>query len=68
MTSETEQDWAALLLRVRDDADRGAFALLFRHFAPRIKAFLRKSGANEPLAEECAQEVMATIWHKAHMF
>lgn len=68
MTPETEQDWAALLLRVRDDADRGAFALLFRHFAPRIKAFLRKSGANEPLAEECAQEVMATIWHKAHMF
>ncbi len=68
MTSETEQDWAALLLRVRNDADKGAFALLFRHFAPRIKAFLRKSGANEPLAEECAQEVMATIWHKAHLF
>jgi RNA polymerase sigma-70 factor (ECF subfamily) len=68
MTSDTEPDWAALLLRVRDDADKAAFALLFRHFAPRIKAFLRKSGASEPLAEECAQEVMATLWHKAHMF
>lgn len=68
MSSETEPDWAALLLRVRDDADKAAFARLFRHFAPRVKAFLRKSGASETLAEECAQEVMATLWLKAHMF
>ena len=27
-----------------------------------------KSGASEALAEECTQEVMATLWHKAHMF
>ena len=27
-----------------------------------------KSGADATLAEECAQEVMATLWHKAHMF
>jgi RNA polymerase sigma-70 factor (ECF subfamily) len=68
MSSQTDPDWAALLLQVRDDADTAAFALLFRHFAPRVKAFLRKSGATETLAEECAQEVMATLWHKAHLF
>jgi RNA polymerase sigma factor (sigma-70 family) len=68
MTSETEPDWAALLMRVRDEGDRAAFASLFRHFAPRVKAFLRKSGAGDALAEECAQDVMATLWHKAHMF
>ena len=68
MLSETEPDWAVLLLRVRDDADTAAFALLFRHFAPRIKAFLRKSGATDALAEECAQDVMATLWQKAHLF
>ena len=27
-----------------------------------------KSGADMSLAEECAQEVMATVWRKAHMF
>ena len=41
---------------------------LFRHFAPRVKGFLMKSGASEQLAEECAQDVMATLWQKAGQF
>jgi RNA polymerase sigma-70 factor (ECF subfamily) len=61
-------DWAALVLRVRDHHDKAAFAALFRHFAPRVKAFLMKSGASETLAEECAQDVMATLWQKAALF
>lgn len=64
----TDEDWTALLLRVRDDRDRVAFAALFRHFAPRIKGFLMKSGAGEALAEECAQDVMAALWQKSHQF
>lgn len=63
-----ETDWAALLCRVRDHQDRAAFADLFRHFAPRVKGFLMKSGAGATLAEECAQDVMATLWQKAHLF
>ena len=27
-----------------------------------------KSGTSEALAEECVQDVMATLWQKAHMF
>jgi RNA polymerase sigma factor (sigma-70 family) len=65
--AETE-DWAALLLRVRDGRDRAAFALLFRHFAPRVKAFLMRTGTPEAMAEDCAQDVMATLWHKAHLY
>jgi len=53
---------------VRDNKDKAAFAELFGHFAPRVKGFLMKSGADASLAEECAQEVMATVWLKAHMF
>ncbi|MBN2630484.1 MAG: sigma-70 family RNA polymerase sigma factor [Rhodobacteraceae bacterium] len=69
MTADMEQtDWAALVMRVRDHQDRAAFAALFRHFAPRVKAFLMKSGASEALAEECAQDVMATLWQKAIQF
>lgn len=63
-----ETDWAHLLIKVRDHQDRAAFAALFRHFAPRVKGFLMKSGAGAALAEECAQDVMATLWQKAHLF
>ncbi len=65
--SPENEDFVALVARVQDK-DREAFAALFRHFAPRVKAFLMKGGANEGLAEECTQEVMATLWTKAHMF
>lgn len=63
-----EPDWSALMCQVRDQADREAFAALFRHYAPRVKAFLMKSGASATLAEECAQDVMSTLWQKAHLF
>lgn len=63
-----EKDWVALMLRVRDHQDRAAFAALFQHFAPRVKGFLMKSGAGASLAEECAQDVMATLWQKSHLF
>lgn len=66
--AEDGTDWAGLMLRVRDNQDRAAFAALFRHFAPRVKGFLMKSGASAALAEECAQDVMATLWQKAHLF
>src|SRR6056297_467901 len=61
-------DWAQIIARVRDDKDKQAFAILFEHFAPRVKAFLMRSGADPSMAEECAQEVMATLWQKAHLF
>jgi len=65
----TENDaWVACIVRIRDSGDKEAFARLFGHFAPRIKGFLMKSGADETLAEECTQDVMATLWQKAHLF
>ena len=60
--------WVGHLRRIQVNQDQQAFAELFSYFAPRVKAFLIKSGANPSLAEECAQEVMATLWHKAHLF
>lgn len=64
----SNEEWVALVDRIRVHKDKAAFSQLFRHFAPRVKAFLMKSGAGEALAEECTQEVMATLWTKAHMF
>ena len=59
---------AQLLIAVRERQDKSAFAELFDHFAPRVKSFLMKGGADVAAAEECAQEVMVTIWQKAHLY
>ncbi|MGV6839673.1 MAG: sigma-70 family RNA polymerase sigma factor [Planktomarina sp.] len=56
------------MIRLRDHKDKAAFADLFHHFAPRVKAFLMKGGASAAMAEDITQEVMATLWTKAHMF
>jgi len=64
----TEPNWTKLVIRVRDYKDEDAFAQLFNHFAPRIKGFLMKSGADATTAEECAQDVMVTLWQKAAQF
>ncbi len=45
--------------------DRAAFARLFAHFAPRVKAYLMRQGAEPGLAEDLAQETMLTVWRKA---
>jgi RNA polymerase sigma factor (sigma-70 family) len=58
----------ALLVRVATCQDRGAFAVLFTHFAPRVKAYLLRLGASSGVAEELAQEALLSVWRKAHLF
>jgi RNA polymerase sigma-70 factor, ECF subfamily len=58
----------ALLGRVAADRDRAAFAALFAHFAPRVKAYLLRLGAPSPVAEDLAQEALLSLWRKAHLF
>lgn len=64
-TNEELNGW---MRAVAASADRTAFAALFRHFAPRIKGFLLRSGASESLAEEIAQEAMVALWRRASSF
>lgn len=58
----------ALLRAVATLRDRAAFAELFRHFAPRLKAFMMKGGADSDTAEELAQEAMIQVWRRAESF
>ena len=60
--------WEELMLMVSTKQDLSAFKQLFNHFAPRIKSFLMKAGADPTMAEECSQEAMATVWNKAKLF
>lgn len=60
--------WVVEMTAIRNRQDQAAFAAVFGHFAPRLKSFLMKSGATPDLAEDVCQDVMATVWRKAHMF
>jgi RNA polymerase sigma factor (sigma-70 family) len=64
----TSEELTSLLLAVAAQRDRPAFAALFKHFAPRLKSFLMRSGTPAELAEELAQETMVCVWRKAASF
>ena len=64
----TSEELSEMLQAVARTGDRQAFAVLFRHFAPRVKAYLMRGGSAEGLAEELAQETMVSVWRKAAMF
>ncbi|MBI3710649.1 MAG: sigma-70 family RNA polymerase sigma factor [Proteobacteria bacterium] len=57
--------FAALLKAVAAKRDRAAFATLFDHFAPRVKAYLIRLRTEPAVAEELMQEVMLTVWRRA---
>jgi len=59
---------AALLADVAERRDRHAFARLYRHFAPRVKAYVMRLGTDPAAAEDLAQDVMMTVWHRAEQF
>ena len=57
-----------LIERIALSRDRDAFAALFAHFAPRLKAWLIKAGAAPAAAEDFAQDAMLAVWRKADLF
>ncbi|HKX65436.1 MAG TPA: sigma-70 family RNA polymerase sigma factor [Rhizomicrobium sp.] len=61
-------EWNILLGQVAARRDRDAFAALFAHFAPRVKAYLLRLGASPAVAEDLAQEALLSLWRKAHLF
>ncbi|WP_304276853.1 sigma-70 family RNA polymerase sigma factor [Caulobacter segnis] len=64
----TSRDFDDCVLRIAADRDRAAFATLFDHYAPRVKALLMRSGSPPAAAEELAQETLLSVWRKAHLF
>lgn len=53
---------------VTEAGDRAAFAALYQHFAPRLKAYLLRLRVPEDIAEELAQESLIIAWHRAASF
>lgn len=61
-------DLVTMMVAISERKDRAAFSQLFEHFAPRVKAYLMRHGANNETAEELAQETLLRVWRKAHLF
>lgn len=61
-----DDEWSQCLQVIAKERDRAAFARLFKHFAPLVKAFAM---SGSPLAashaDELVQEVMLKVWQKA---
>jgi len=62
------RDLNALMLAVGRERSRPAFGVLFGYFAPRLKSYLMRLGADPGQAEELVQEVMLLVWHRAETF
>ncbi len=65
---EQRQALAQAILAVAERADKAAFAVLYRHFAPRLKSYYLRLGVEAAKAEDLAQEVMTTLWRKAAQY
>jgi RNA polymerase sigma-70 factor (ECF subfamily) len=64
----TPDEAADLIQAIAERQDRAAFASLFRHYGPRVKAFLMRGGSDPETAQEVAQEAMIMVWRKAASF
>lgn len=63
-----ERSWEHLLTDVAQHRDKAAYARLFNHFSPRLKAFGMKMFGNEQQALEMVQDTMLNVWQKAALF
>ena len=57
-----------LLVAVGVQRDGQAFTTLFDHFGPRVRAQMLRVGGTPAAADDLAQDVMETIWRKAHLY
>ncbi len=55
-------DHVALMEAIVKARSRSAFAALFDDIAPKLKAFYRKGGLEQSVAEDLVQDVMLTVW------
>jgi RNA polymerase sigma-70 factor, ECF subfamily len=56
------------ILEVAEHQSLDAFRRLFDHYAPRVKAHLRRTGASDQVAEDLVQEVFLSVWRRANQF
>ncbi len=62
------REWTRLLAQFAETRDKADYVQLFRHFAPKVKAYIVRLGLTEATADELMQETMLAVWNKAHLY
>lgn len=68
LSAAERERFCDLMSAIARRQDKTAFAELFSYYAPRVKSYVLRLGADNALAEEIAQDVMVTVWRKAALF
>ena len=66
-SAEREQS-ARWLAEIAERRDRQAFAMLYSQFAPKVRSYMTRQGADVATADDLTQETMARVWHKASQY
>jgi RNA polymerase sigma-70 factor (ECF subfamily) len=61
-------EFAECISKIATERSEPAFDVLFRYFAPRIKSYCLRLGADDSAAEEITQEAMVSLWRNAAQF
>jgi RNA polymerase sigma factor (sigma-70 family) len=67
-TDLSQAEMVTLLAIVGQERKVEAFEMLFRHYSPRIRSFMKAKTENRQTAEELMQETMVAVWNKAALF
>ena len=59
---------SAHLAAVAKNRDVAAFEELFRHYGPRVRAYMARLARDGQLAEELMQETMMAVWNKSAQY
>jgi RNA polymerase sigma factor (sigma-70 family) len=65
---DVAQNWSDILAEMAETKDKVLYVSLFKHFAPKIKAYIMRLGLVDTTAEELMQETMLSVWRKGHMY
>lgn len=57
-----------LIQQVAVHRDVDAYRQLFQSYAPRVKSYMMRQGADPNTAEELAQETLLMVWRKAALY
>lgn len=61
-------EFSQCLAEIASSRNELAFDVLFRYFAPRIKSYCLRLGADAAAAEDITQEAMVLVWRRADQF
>ena len=64
----TKEETIVWLRAIATERNREAFEGLYKHFAPRVKSYMIRQGADSGGADDLAQETMVQVWRKAEQY